>query len=129
MTGSDILTMACNLLAETSGDSVTVADLRARAPYILAAFCGEARVIDKRYREAFSLGTQPMFDRTHLDLSKAFPLCDRLAPTAAMYVASLLIADENPELSAIFSERCRDSLSSVYCEIPATIQSIKNVYN
>lgn len=128
MTCADILTLACNIIAETSGDGEAPVGFNARAPYVLAAFCGEARMIDKLYREAFSLGAQPSFDRSYLGLSSVFPLCDRLASSAALYLASALIATESSELSQSLAESCRDSLSAAYGEIPATTHGIKNVY-
>lgn len=128
MTCADILTQACNIIAEASGDTEAPVGFNARAPYILAAFCGEAKRIDKLYREAFSLGVQPSFDRSYVGLSSTFPLCDRLVSSAAFYLASVLIATENPELSQSLAESCRESLSAANDEIPATTHSIKNVY-
>ena len=128
MTCADILTMATNLLAENTGSTVTLSEFNERAPYILAAFCGEARLIDKHYREAFMLGNQPVFDRVRLAPEAAFPLCDRLAYPAAFYLASTLIADENPEFSKIFNARCHAALDAIYGEIPCTLHPISNSY-
>ena len=129
MTGQQALTMACNMLAEANGGSDIPDSFIDRAPYLLAAFCGEARVIDERYREAFSLGDQPAFDRSFIGLSDRLPLCDRLAPTAAIYLAATLLIDEAPALSETFAERCRESLAEAYGEIPATLHSITDVYS
>jgi len=128
MTGQQALTMACNLIAEGTGTTLGCAEFTARAPYILAAFCGEARVIDKRYRDAFALEEQPDFDRTHIALYDELPLCDRIAPIAATYLAAMLMIDEQPSLSEVFSENCRESLAAAYSEIPAELHSIKDVY-
>lgn len=128
MTGQQALTMACNMLAEANGESEIPAGFIDRAPYLLAAFCGEARVIDQRYREAFSLDAQPEFDRSFVGLSDELPLCDRLAPTAAIYLAATLLIDEAPALSEAFAERCRESLAEAYGEIPATLHPITDVY-
>ena len=128
MTGQQALTMACNLVAESSGSTVRSADYTARAPYILAAFCGETRVIDKRYRDAFELGEQPEFDRSFISLDEELPLCDRLSAIAATYLAAALMLDERPALAEVFAEGCRDSLAEAYGEIPATLHPIKDVY-
>ena len=128
MTCADILTMATNLMAENGASTVTLSEFNDRAPYILAAFCGEARLIDKRYREAFMLGNQPAFDRVRLAPEATFPLCERLAYPAAFYLASTLIADENPEISKVFTERCHNALESAYGEIPCTLHPIVNRY-
>ena len=74
------------------------------------------------------LDEQPAFDKTRLTADSAFPLCDRLAGAAACYLASTLIVDENPSISDIFGERCRDALESAYGEIPFDRHSIVNVY-
>ena len=95
MTCADILTMATNLLAENGASTVTLSEFNDRAPYILAAFCGEARLIDKRYREAFMLGNQPAFD---------------IAITAAQIIISGAAVEE---IVAVVSVQCIVALTAV----------------
>ena len=125
---SNIFTSACNLIAESIGGTLASADLAARAPYIIASFCGMASTADKHYRRGFSLGEQPAFDRSHIDLTERFPLCDRFIPSAAAYLAAMLIAPENPELSAILRESARNELTAAYDEIPSVIHGIIDNY-
>lgn len=124
MTCSDILLAACNLISEEAGDRIDNKDFTARAPYVIAAFCGMASLVDKHYRKAFSLGAQPLFNRARIELDAQFPLSDRFIPAAAAYLASMLIAAYNPQLSRTLREDARESFTSAYGEIPATIHGI-----
>ena len=121
---SAILTVACNLISEASGAVLSAADFSARAPYIIASFCGMASAVDKHYRKGFSLGAQPAFNRAQIDLTAQFPLADRFVPSAAAYLASMLIAPENPDLAAALRKSSRDDLMSAYNEIPWTQHEI-----
>ena len=127
MTCSEILIAACNLISESAGETVTD-DFGERAPYIISSFCGMAATADKHYRLAFSLGAQPEFNRLRLNSSDPFPLSDRFIPSAQAYLAAMLIAAENPELSATLRENARNDLLAAYDEIPATIHGIINSY-
>ena len=124
MTCSDILTVACNLISEESGENLQNPEFAARAPYIIASFCGMASIVDKHYRAAFSLGLQPSFNRVRIELNDIFPLCDRFLNASATYLASMLIAPHNPELSRILREDARESLATAYDEIPAKVHGI-----
>ena len=99
-------------------------DLAERAPYHLAAFCLEAEDVNRWLSPA----STPSFHPTYLPLEDEFPLCDRLAPVAALYLASMLILDEDPDRSAILYDRYADAMSDVHHGIPATLESIKELY-
>ncbi len=99
-------------------------DLAERAPYHLAAFCLEAQDVNR----FLSATPTPMFHPAYLPLDNPFPLCDRLAPVAALYLASMLILDEDPDRSQLLYDRYGDAMSDVYSGIPATLESIKELY-
>ena len=124
---SDIFAAACNLIAESAGETLSD-DFQARAPYILSNFCGMAATADKHYRQAFSLGVQPEFNRLLLESSASFPLSDRFIPSAQAYLAAMLISAENPELSKALRENVQNDLLAAYGEIPATVHGIINSY-
>ena len=126
MTCSDILIAATNLIAEETGEELRNSEFAARAPYIIASFCGTASVADRHYRKAFSLGTQPDFNRVLIGLDDQFPLCDRFFPAAVAYLASMLIATYNPDLSGVLRENARDSFAAAYGEIPWSTHGIIN---
>jgi hypothetical protein len=114
MTGNDLLKSATALVCERL-DGESEQDYAERAPYILAAFCSLASEIDKRLRIVDSLEEQPRFSHVCLSLEADFPLCDRLAPAATIYLAAMLVIGENDELS--------DSLYDKYCDAIASIGS------
>ena len=126
----DIFKSALRLLNE-KGEETGNEDYAERAPYILASMFSEAATLDKKYRAAFKLESQPFFNPAYNVLTSIFPLCDRFAAPAAFYLASLLIIDANEALSDAFYERFCDGMATISTEIPpsmATVESIKNVY-
>ena len=129
MTCDSILTAACNMASEASDSLLSTDDFTARAPYIIASFCGMASVADKHYRHAFSLGAQRSFNRTKIELSEHFPLCDRFISAATAFLAAMLISVDNPNLSESLREMARHELTAAYDEIPATLHGVVNVYN
>ena len=100
-------------------------DLAERAPYHLAAFCSEAEEVD---RWLSPTDEAPSFHRIRLSLDEEFPLCERLAPVAALYLASLLILDEDPEHSDRLYERYGEAMSDLRMGLPATLESITERY-
>ena len=57
-----------------------------------------------------------------------FPLSPRFAHAAAYYLASMLIADENPELADTLFDRFSDAMATIRASVPATKGKIRNVY-
>ena len=103
-------------------------DLAERAPYHLAAFCAEAEEVDRWLRSTVGADAAESFNSVCIPLEGDFPLSERLAPVAALYLASLLILDEDPERSDQLYDRYSEALSDVYRGIPATLESIREVY-
>ena len=114
MFNRDIYVSALSLLGLGVGGE-NASDLEERAPYLIASFCCSAKEIDATLRKAEELGAQPSFNSVFLELDSEFPLCDRLSSCAALYVAAMLIIDEDPELS--------DSLYDKYCAAIAPFSS------
>ena len=123
----DIFKSALRMLNEKGAEDEQD-DYAERAPYILAAMFSEAARTDKLYRAAHGLGEQTSFSHTYAELDSIFPLCDRFASVSAFYLASLLLVDENDELSDSFYEKYCDGMASISLEIPAAIETTKNVY-
>ena len=114
MKNKEIYEGALRLLAQSS-EGADNSDYEERAPYILASFCSLACEIDERLRIIDSLDAQPSFSHVCLSLDASFPLCDRLCPAAALFLAAMLVIGENDELS--------DSLYDKYCDAIASIGS------
>ena len=91
-------------------------DLSQRAPYLLASFCCSAKSIDKTLRKAHGLDAEPSFSSVYLSLENEFPLCEYLVPCASMYLAAMLVIDENPELSDSLYDKYCDSISQIMAE-------------
>jgi hypothetical protein len=114
-TNREIYNSALGLLGELE-DPLLCEDYEERAPYLLASFCSLASEVDKRIRRMEEIEDQISFSPAFLSLDSTFPLCDRLVPTAALYLAAMLVIDENDTLS--------DSLYDKYCDAIASISSI-----
>ena len=113
-TNRDIFASALALIGESADGFVS--DYEERAPYLLGSFCTQARAIDKQIRRARKLGTQPSFSSVYLDLDTDFPLCEELISAASVYVAAMLVIDEDATLS--------DSLYERYCDAMATLATL-----
>ena len=103
-------------------------DFAEQAPYHLAAFCTEAEDADRALRQHQGVGAAEEFNKVRIPLDEEFPLCDRLAPAAALYLAAMLILDEDPDRSDRLYDRYGEALSDAYQGIPATLESITQHY-
>ena len=113
-TNKQIYSSALGMLGELN-DPMLCEDYEERAPYILASFCSLASEIDKRLRIIDSLEDQPSFSHVFISLESSFPLCQRLAPAASLYLSAMLVIGENDDLS--------DSLYDKYCDAIASLAS------
>ena len=127
MTLQSVYDTAIRLIGKVSG-SISESELAERAPYIGAALCTEAAVLDRAYRKAFGLADQNSFPTLFLTLESDFPLSDRFAPAAAYYMAAMLILDEDIDLyEKLFDRWCQD-LAAISAEIPFVKGSTADVY-
>ena len=67
-------------------------------------------------------------DCVFLPLEDDFPCADRFASAAALYLAAMLIIDENIELSDKLFDRYCDIMATIHSEIPAKIEKIAQKY-
>ncbi len=132
MTCKKIYKSALKLINEPSGAGVGCAEefdeLEERAPYLLAAAVAEAGEVDDEYRRSHGLDPRVPCDDVELPLDAEFPLSPRFAPAASFYLAAMLIADENPELSDALFDRFCDAMADIKASIPAISGRIRNVY-
>ena len=106
-----------------AASSIGVSDYEERAPYLIAAFCSTVKSIDKQIRKSEGLGSQGDFSPVSLPLDSDFPLCDRLSAPAALYVASILVIDEDPELSDSLYDKYCDNIASIAAQSEASVPS------
>lgn len=127
MTCKDIYRNALAILAESmiEGDN---ADFEERAPYLLANFCTELFDRDSAIRHFLGEAQGEEFQSVFLPLESDFPLLSRFAPAAAIYLAAMLIADDNQEFHEKLYERYCDTISSVCENISAISEKILNRY-
>ena len=105
-----------------------IEDYEERAPFRIASFCTQAASLDHRLRESLSLPPVKIFHSAYLELDEEFPLLDRLIPLACLYLAAMLVLEENESLSDKLYDRYSEGMSAVWNEIPAVLESIRNEY-
>ena len=127
MKNREIYENALRILAQstTAGENE---DYEERAPYLIASFCTEAEDTDRYLRLALGEAMAATFEKVWLALEADFPLLDRLAPVACLYVAAMLVLDEDSTLSDKLYERYCDIMSRIRSGIPAALEHILDAY-
>ena len=127
MTVQDIYESSLKILAESTEASDT-ADYAERAPFIIASFCTQNADLDKATRRMLGEGSQHDFNAAYIELDNEFPLLDRFAPAASLYLASMLVMEDFETLSDRLYDRYCD-LVSRFCEAVCVENSpITDVY-
>ena len=124
LTNRDIYKNALSLIGECINGSKTD-DYEERAEYILPAFFGVVKNTDKKLRKAEGKEDQPSFSPVYTPLDSDFPLSDSFVSTAALYLAAMLVIEENSELSDTLYDKYCDGIAS----IAASVSSISNESN
>lgn len=133
MTCRKIITCARKLLREPDGSpcaaSVNAPDeIDERARYILAAAVSEMGLTDDEYRRSHGLAPRLPANDIMLDADEDFPLSARFAHPAAYYLAAMLAADEDPELSDVLFDRFSDAMATIRASLMSIKGSTVNVY-
>ena len=123
----DIYNAALKILAQRDEEGANE-DYEERAPYLIAAFCCESARADEAYRKANGLPKPTAQSAVYLELGADFPCCSRFAATASVYLASMLVIDEAPELSDKLFDKYSDMMSAICMEIPAEVERISDRY-
>ena len=127
VTNREIYNNALSIIGQ-SIESTDIADYDERAPYLLASFCCIAKKLDQCIRKSEGLEKQERFSSVYLALENDFPLCEDLSATASLYIAAMLLADENEELSDKIYERYCDSISTLMATSSCSSESIVEKY-
>lgn len=127
MKNREIYELALNLLAEPACD-INTDDYLSRASYLLGTFFYENCGLDDSYREAYGFESRRPIHAVCIDLDDEFPFVERFAPVAAYYLASTLVIDDNEALGDRFYDLFSAAMSKLISEIPASSESIINIY-
>ena len=127
MTNRELFDNALRLLAQTTTQGRNY-DYEERAPFLLASFCNEASEVDSFLRLASGISAAAEFTRIWLPLDEEFPLLETLAPAACLYLAAMLVLDEDSTLSDRLYELYTEALSHIRSGIAYTLESITDRY-
>ncbi len=118
VTNNDIYSTALGMIG-LQVTSEGISDYEERAPYLLASFCNMTKELDKKLRRREGLVNQLPFNSVYLALGSSFPLSEPLASAAALYVAAMLVIEENSQLSDSLYDKYCDSISTLSTELSA----------
>lgn len=139
MLNQEIYEGALRLISESLEEGENE-DYKDRASYLIAAFCCEVEELEGIMRRRLGLESRASFNPVWISLDDDFPSLDRLAVAACLYVAAMLILDDDPQRSDWLYDRYSDSLASIESsyqgggaeEEPisemATLESIRDAY-
>lgn len=127
MKNQEIYENALRLLAQHTDEGENE-DYKERAPFLIASFCSEAMEVDQFLRESIGESPAASFGKVWMELTEDFPLLDRLAPVACLYVAAMLVLEENTDLSDRLYDLYSQGISAVWNGITSVIDSIKEQY-
>ena len=123
----EIYDSALKFLAESSavGDNE---DYEERAPYLLASFCNQAKATDAGLRRSLGITNSKSFNTVYIALDAEFPLLEQLATCGALYLAAMLVLDEDKELSDTLYDKYCDAISSICSSICSVSEKIADKY-
>ena len=104
-------------------------DYLERTPYLAAAFCTEAQDSDNAMRASRGEPPTTAFNAVYLPLDSVFPLLDCFCTAASLYIAAMLIIDEDEELSDSIYEKYCDEMSRLTDSIPCVSAPIRDKYS
>lgn len=123
----DIYELSLNLLAQNDNSSGNL-DFEKRASYLLALFCMETQALDCHLRAQMGIEEEVEIENLYLDLNNTFPLLDSLIPAAALYLAAMLMVDEDESLYEKLYEQYCDVISKLQSGFSFELESIEDLY-
>ena len=94
------------------------ADVDEKFPFALASVCSNLAYIDREYRKMKNYEEQPSFSEFIIEVSDEFPLSDRFAFPAIMYISSMMLIDIDEKRSDDFYDKYALSVSKICAELP-----------
>ena len=126
MTNRDVYGLALALLAE-GGDRMENGDYEERAGYLLSAFCTEVQEVNRRFCAVRGEEAPEEFP-IYLSLDGEFPVKERFSGAAGAYLASMLVLEEDLELSDRLFARYCDLITQICTELPMRAGKTVNRY-
>ncbi len=127
--------MKCDDIRETAyaliGETNTFSDTRDyddRFPFVLATFINQNSSLDGVVKKQLGIVGEDCHAVCGTDIFGDFPLLDRFAAPAVYYVASMLVTDENTELSDKFFELYEKAMNDMFSALPLTHGQIEDAY-
>lgn len=128
MTHDDILQSAISISGELS--LAANSDYGIRAVTLLALIYNQCAPLDKVWRQVNGLPDSTWVPDTKLhDLTGSFPLSDIFLGIVPFALASLLVIDEDTELSKQYYSRYLAGLAEIRRMIPASTEPIADRYH
>jgi hypothetical protein len=127
MLNSEIYESALRILGESLNEGENE-DYKESAAFLIAAFCNETEDVDDSIRRICGLSEKPYFNPVWVSLDEEFPSSERLAPAASLYLAAMLILDDDPERSESLYEKYCDSISTIENSLPMMSERIVDLY-
>lgn len=117
MTNRDIYKAALGLASERQASTQNT-DYEERACFLLPVVCARCARLDSFWRIANDQAPHSLPESCSWSLDADFPLSAPFASPASALLASLLVLEENPELSASLSGLCSALLEELSRAIP-----------
>ena len=127
MKNREIYKGALRLLAEPD-EEARLEDYAIRAPYILGGFFYENSRLDDEYRRVLGLEARNYVHAVYANLDADFPFAERFASAAEYYLSSMLVIEEDNDLSDKFFDMYSVAMTKIVSEIPATSEKIAQMY-
>ena len=99
------------------------ADVDEKFPFALASVCSNLAYLDREYRKMKGYDEQPEFSEFIIEVSDYFPLSDRFAFPAIMYLSSMMLIDIDEKRSDDFYDKYALSVSKICSELPFETKS------
>lgn len=128
MTNRSIYDAALRLVSEVDLPS-TNADYEERAQYLLPVVCHGFAALDRALRASTDRTSQVFPTDAVYQLDGSFPLSDAFLSPASALLASMLVIEENPELSDRLERMSRNMTDSLRASIPFSLETIVNRYS
>jgi hypothetical protein len=104
------------------------ADVDEKFPFALASVCSNLAYLDREYRKMKGYDEQPEFSEFIIEVSDYFPLSDRFAFPAIMYLSSMMLIDIDEKRSDDFYDKYALSVSKICSELPFETKSTVEKY-
>ena len=109
-------------------DSAASGLIRSRIPAFINTAASELSELDIAYRRYVIGESEVGFPKRVKSLDDELPVCLRLAPAMAFYVAALAVRDENPDMAETLGRDYVNAYENVARVIPACVSAVADVY-